>query len=181
METFLSILQNPFTWGLLLGLLFAGLATWNFLKTRLELGRYKRMLSDKMEIESAQHRKLHEEKERLAKENENLRIKVGSTRDTPAREMERELEILARAERAMNVNAPGFAGAWESAKARALEEIQAEESGQSIPKRIYRKFFKGGTPPSSGSANTPALAESSRSKKSSNDDRNSGGSPSDRD
>ncbi|MEM6278498.1 MAG: hypothetical protein AAF733_03395, partial [Verrucomicrobiota bacterium] len=57
---------------------------------------------------------------------------------------ERELEIFARAEKGMVVSAPGFAQAWEKAKEAALGEIEAEESGKSLPRRIFKKFFSKG-------------------------------------
>ncbi|MBU6180388.1 MAG: hypothetical protein KGR69_12045, partial [Verrucomicrobia bacterium] len=78
-------------------------------------------------------------------ENENLRIKINSGRvqnDTTA--LERELEIYARAEKAMVLNAPGFAQAWEKAKEAALTEIESEESGKSLPRRLFKRFFSRG-------------------------------------
>lgn len=145
MEFFVSIIKSPFTWGLLLGLLFFGMAVWNLWKTKLEFSRYRKHLSDKLELEADQLNNIKESKEKLAKENENLRIKVGSTKDNPAREYERELEIFARAEKSMILNAPGFAQAWESAKSAAMDEVLEEERGKSLPRRIFRKFLKGGS------------------------------------
>ena len=57
--------------------------------------------------------------------------------------IQRELEILARAEKAMMINAPGFAPAWENAKSQAAEEVSEEDKGNALPKRIFRKFFGG--------------------------------------
>lgn len=145
MEFFVSIIKAPFTWGLLLGLLFFGMAIWNLWKTKLEFSRYRKHLSDKLELEADQLNQIKESKEKLSKENENLRIKVGSTKDNPAREYERELEIFARAEKSMILNAPGFAQAWESAKSAAMDEVLEEERGKSLPRRIFRKFLKGGS------------------------------------
>jgi hypothetical protein len=46
----------------------------------------------------------------------------------------------------MVLNAPGFAQAWEKAKEGALIEIEAEESGKSLPRRLFKRFFtKGGS------------------------------------
>ncbi len=145
METILTIFKAPFTWGLLLGLLFFGMTLWNYWKVKLEFSRYRKHLSDKMEIEADQFTKIKSDKEKLAQENENLRIKVGSTKDSPSKELERELEIFARAEKAMILNAPGFAQAWESAKSVAMDEVLEEERGKSLPRRIFRKFLKGGS------------------------------------
>ena len=139
-----EILKHPFFWGFMLGMVFTGLSLWSHLKTSAELKRYKRHLSDKLEIEAQQHSVIKAEKEKLMQENENLRIKIGSGKDSPSRELQRELEIFARAQNAMVINAPGFAAAWETAKKVALEEIEQEERGKSLPRRLFQKFVKSG-------------------------------------
>ena len=145
MQTFLDLIKNPFIWGLALGLLFFVLAFVSLVKTKGEFKRYKRMLSDKMELEAEQASKLKGERDKLAKDNENLRLKVGQLGEKSDAKLERELEIMARAEKAMMINAPGFAGAWETAKSAAAEDVAEEDAGKSMPKRIFRKFFgKGG-------------------------------------
>jgi hypothetical protein len=40
---------------------------------------------------------------------------------------------------------PGFAPAWETAKAEAHTELVEEESGRSAPRRIFSRLFGGGT------------------------------------
>ena len=139
---FLKLFSYPFTWGLLLGFVFTGLAIWAHLKTKMEFRRYKKHLSDKLEIEAEQLQRMKKDKEKLGVENENLRLKVGNFKEVPARELERELEIFARAEKTMMLNAPGFAAAWETAKSAAKDEIVDEERGKSLPQRVFRKFFK---------------------------------------
>ena len=136
-----QILLNHFTWGLLLGLIFAGLACYRILWLKGELKRYKRHLSDRLEIDAESTQKNRSELERLKKENENLRVKIAGLNDFPERRIERDLEIYARAERRMVVGVPGFAGPWESAKHDALLEIQGEEAGQSLPKRVFARLF----------------------------------------
>jgi len=143
MENFINFISSPFVWGLALGLLFFGFTAVALFKTKGEFRRYKKMLSDKMELEAEQVSKLKTEGDRLAKESENLRIKIGLMGGKSEAKLERELEILARAEKSMMINAPGFAGAWETAKSAAAEEVVGEEAGRSIPKRIFRKFFGG--------------------------------------
>ena len=138
---FHQILTSLFTWGLVLGLIFACLALFRVLQLKGEIKRYKRHLSDKLEIEAESGQKIRSEVERLRKENENLRVKVASFNEFPERRLERELEIYARAEKRMVVGVPGFAGPWESAKQDALAEIQGEEAGQSLPKRVFAKLF----------------------------------------
>ena len=138
-----QILGSPFTWGLLLGLVFALLGFYHILRLKGEIKRYKRHLSDRMEIEAESVQKKSGELERLKKENENLRVKVASMADFPDRRIERDLEIYARAEKRMVVGVPGFAGPWENAKHDALLEIQGEEAGQSLPKRVFARLFPG--------------------------------------
>src|SRR5580704_13371049 len=111
-----QIVASPFTWGLALGLIFAALALYRAMGHKAEIKRYKRHLSDRMEIEAESVQKKSSELERLKKENENLRVKIASLNDYPDRRLERDLEIYARAEKRMMVGVPGFAGPWESAK-----------------------------------------------------------------
>jgi hypothetical protein len=136
-----QILSSPFTWGLFLGLIFAALAYYRVLWHKAEIKRFKRHLSDKLEIEAESGMKTRSDVDRLKKENEILRVKVASLNDLPERRLERDLEIYARAEKRMVVNIPGFAGPWESAKHDALLEIQGEEAGQSLPKRVFARLF----------------------------------------
>ncbi|MEM0969310.1 MAG: hypothetical protein AAGJ31_08180 [Verrucomicrobiota bacterium] len=148
MEFLKPLLTSGLFWGFVAGLFLAGMSVWNHWKTKRDFGRYKKMLSDKMELESENYRKLKEEKEKLAQENENLRLKVGSSTGAHSvRDLERELEIYARAEKRMIINAPGFGGAWESAKSASNDELLQEERGKSIPKKIFRKFFRADATP----------------------------------
>jgi len=136
-----NILASHFTWGLVLGLIFFALALYRIIGLKIEIKRYKRHLSDRMEIEAESVQKKSSELERLKKENENLRVKIASLNDFPERRLDRDLEIYARAERRMVVGVPGFAGPWENAKHDALVEIQSEEAGQSLPKRVFARLF----------------------------------------
>ena len=139
--TIQQILLSHFTWGLLLGLIFLALALYRIVRLKGEIKRYKRHLSDKLEIEAEANQKTRGEVERLKKENENLRVKVASLSDFPDRRLERDLEIYARAAKRMMVGVPGFAGPWENAKHDAMLEIQGEEAGQSLPKRVFARLF----------------------------------------
>lgn len=145
-----SLSDSPFLWGLAtgfgLGAIFCCMSLIAHWKTKRELKRYQQHLSDKLEIEAEQFSALKKASENLKTENENLRLKIGAGKTSDSIEtLDRELEIYARAERRMVVHAPGFAGAWETAKAAAHEEIQAEERGKSLPRRIFKKFFPGST------------------------------------
>ena len=50
-----------------------------------------------------------EERAALKQENENLRMQIARLNERPDNKMQRELEILARAEKQMVISAPGFA------------------------------------------------------------------------
>lgn len=136
-----TILASPFTWGLFLGLVFVALCVYRIFALKMEIKRYKRHLSDRLEIEAESVQKKGSELERIKKENENLLVKIASLNDFPDRRLERDLEIYARAEKRMIVGVPGFAGPWENAKHDALTELQAEEAGQSLPKRVFARLF----------------------------------------
>jgi hypothetical protein len=138
-----ELLKHPFTLGFGLGVIFLILALYQLLKTKGELKRYKRHLSDKLEIEADAMKKVKKEREALLKENENLRVKIASMNDLPERNLQRNLEVYARAERRMLVAVPGFAPAWETAKSEVATELVAEEAGRSLPKRVFTRFFGG--------------------------------------
>ncbi len=159
---FKDIVTNPFVWGLVLGLIFWGMAFFAHLKTKRELKRYQKHLSDKLEIEAQQFELLKKEKDQLKQENENLRLKIGSSSSQNGANVERDLEIYARAEKTMVMNAPGFAPAWETAKNRAMEEIEAEEQGKSLPRRIFRKIFAGGSGAQDSRKNLPSTSDNYR-------------------
>ena len=141
MEFLKQITSSPFFWGFALGMVFCGLSIWAHFKTKLELKRYRRHLSDKLEIEAKHLSDLKKDKDKLKEENENLRVKAKGGGETTSENLERELEIFARAEKSMYVSAPGFSAAWENAKTAALGEIEEEEQGKSLPRKIFRKFF----------------------------------------
>lgn len=131
--------------GFTLGLVFLFFSVRSHWRTSREFKRYKKMLSDKMELDQRQSGDLTKERDRLTKENENLRVQVARLNDRSDNRADRELEIYARAERHMNLSAPGFAPAWELAKSQALTQLTEEEKGSSLPQRIYRKLVGGGT------------------------------------
>ncbi|MEX2578477.1 MAG: hypothetical protein WD342_05410 [Verrucomicrobiales bacterium] len=142
METLQTILTHWFFWGFVLGFFLCVLSLIAHAKTKNEFKRLKGHLGDKLEIEAEKMSEMKAKTEALKTENEHLRMKVNSGRvQDDYQSLERELEIYARAEKAMVVNAPGFAQAWERAKEAALVEVEAEEAGKSLPRRIFKKFF----------------------------------------
>lgn len=142
MDIIKQLFSSPFFWGFLTGFGLCILALYSHFKTKVELKRLKGHLSDKLEIEAETMGEMKTKLEGLRGENENLRLKINSSRvQNDKLDLERELEIFARAEKAMTINAPGFAQAWERAKDGAADELQEEERGKSIPRRIFRRFF----------------------------------------
>jgi hypothetical protein len=85
---------------------------------------------------------LRSDNERLKQENENLRLKIADLNRSPDRRALRDLEIVARAAQKMVQSAPGFAAAWESAKTQSLEELELEERGKSLTRRLYEGLVR---------------------------------------
>jgi hypothetical protein len=140
-----NLFTSEFAWGFYLGCVFLVIACYNYLRLKGEMGRFRRHLSDKLEIEAESMKKTKAEQEILRKENESLRVKVNALNEMPERKIQRDLEIYARAERRMLLNVPGFAPAWETAKSEAHNELSEEEAGKAAPKRIFARLFGGGT------------------------------------
>lgn len=137
--------QNTFIYGFLLCGIFFVQTFWAHWKTKRELKRYKGILSDKMDLDSKQNQDITKERATLKQENENLRMQIARLNERPDNKMQRELEILARAEKQMVISAPGFAPAWEMAKSAALGQLENEEKGQSFPQKIFRKLIGAGS------------------------------------
>jgi hypothetical protein len=136
-----DIFLHPFALGLYLGLIFTALALYRSFGLQHELRRYRRHLSDKLEIDAEAVNKLRANHEKLRSENENLRIKIAAFNEEPDRRAHRDLEIFARAEKHLLVSIPGFAPAWENAKHAAQSELADEEAGRSLSKRVFGKIF----------------------------------------
>ncbi len=137
--------HHQFAWGLILGGIL-GLIIIVFVLLRLweasrEIGRLKRHLSEKLELESEATGRLRQDLSELRQQNENLRVKVANLNQAPDRRLQRELEIFARAERWMVTSSPGFPAVWEEAKRSAVEEVQNEENGRSLPKRVFQALL----------------------------------------
>lgn len=136
--------MNGFLAGLILGGIFLLLSIYSHWKTKREFKRYQRHLSDKLELDARNLSEMNKERARLGQENEHLRLQVGRLNEKPENKLSRELEVLARAEKHMMINAPGFAPAWEIAKSQALSQMETEERGMSFPQKIFRKLMGNG-------------------------------------
>lgn len=140
-----QIFLHPFALGFYLGCVFLLLGAYNYLRLKGELTRFRRHLSDRLEIEAEMIRKIKVEGETLKKENELLRVKVNSLNEKPERKIQRDLEVYARAEKRMLFSVPGFAPAWETAKEEAHRGLSDEEAGKTQPMRIFKGLFGGGS------------------------------------
>lgn len=140
-----AIFLHPIAIGFYIGSIFTILSLFKVWRLSIELSRFRRHLSDKLEVEAQTMMKMRSEQETLRKENESLRIKVNALNEAPDRKVVRDLEVYARAERRMLMSAPGFGPAWEAAKSEADENLSEEEAGRSAPKRWFSRFFGGST------------------------------------
>ena len=59
------------------------LAMFSHFKTKREFSRFRRHLSDKLELEAKQYDVVRKEKEKVLKENENLRVQISSLNEKP--------------------------------------------------------------------------------------------------
>jgi hypothetical protein len=164
-----DIFLHPFALGFYLGCVFLVLALYQYFRLKSELARFRRHLSDKLEIEAETMKKIKAEQESLRKENESLRIKVNALNESPDRKIQRDLEVYARAEKRMLIAVPGFAPAWETAKTEAHSELSEEESGKKAPKRIFARIFGGSANPSALPAREEKHAEGELAKNGSGD------------
>jgi hypothetical protein len=145
-----------FVAGLFLGMLGIGFLSLRFLDAKKEIRRLKRHLSDKLELESEATNRLRVDLQEYKQQNENLRIKVANLNQMPDRRLQRELEIFARAERWMVSSSPGFPAIWEEAKRNAVGELEQEEDGQSLSRRVFNALLNRPASPST-STSTKAI------------------------
>jgi hypothetical protein len=137
--------NDHFFWGLgvglLLGLIGIALSMFRLWETRREVTRLRRHLADKLELEADATNRLKADLQNLRSQNENLRMKVASLSQLPDRKQQRDLEVYARAERYMVSQSPGFPAVWEQAKRAATGELEIEEQGQSLPRRVFNALL----------------------------------------
>ena len=151
----MDFLNNHFYWGLgigvVLGVIGIGFTIMRLWDTKGEVRRLKRHLADKLELESEATNRLRLDLQELKQQNENLRIKVANLIQFPDKRLQRELEVYARAERFMVSSSPGFPAVWEEAKRSAVTDLEQEENGKSLPKRVFNALLNR---PSSKSSNS---------------------------
>ena len=99
---------------------------------KAEVEKYKKMLTDRMELETEGIQKLKAENEELRKANENFRVSIQTMSQKPGRKELQRLEVYQTAAERLTMNSPGFAPVWQA----ALKESEEE----------FRKTFVGLTP-----------------------------------
>ncbi len=117
----------------------------SYLKSRIEMAKYKREIKEykdhlnrQMKITSEGSKNLEIEMDRVKKDNENLRISVQTLMQKPGRAEIRLLNIYDSALRKMMMKAPGFSSAWELSLQEAESEYEANEKGfKSIMKKVF--------------------------------------------
>jgi DNA anti-recombination protein RmuC len=161
MDLLTETLKNPFTWGLLLGLLVTAFILKSGFTARRHAAReLKRVLAEmkdlqshlntQLKINASGNESLQTELESLKRQNEALRVNNAALQQKPGRAEQRLLQIHEIAIRAMREQAPGFAPAWEKALRQGEAEVEAAESGL---RKLVRRVLPGlGNAPSSQTA-----------------------------
>ena len=151
MDTFYQVIQHPFTWGLLLGLLITAFIWKSGFTARRNVAReLKRVdgemknlqshLNTQLKINASGNESLQVELESLRKQNETLRVNNAALQQKPGRAEQRLLQIQEIAIRTMREQAPGFASAWEKALRQGEAEVDASESGLA---KLVRRVIPG--------------------------------------
>lgn len=91
---------------------------------RKERDKYKQIVADRMDVESEGLAKLKQENEELKKQNENLRITVGTYSQKPGRKEIARLQVYQLAVERLTLNSPGFGSAWQAALKESEDEFQ---------------------------------------------------------
>ncbi len=158
MDTFIQIISQPFTWGLLVGLLLM-VMVWKLMRKDIVMLRAekKRLLEEvkdlqthlntQLKINAKGNEELQKQLDELRVQNETLRGNLNMARQKPGRAELRHLQVMETAIGVMREQAPGFAPAWEKAMRDAEASQEAAEGGF---KKLMRKVLPGGKP-------TPAL------------------------
>lgn len=170
MEIALELLKNPFTWGLLLGILLTffvwrvGFSARQHLKKenkRLtkEMDELQGHLNTQLKISATGNEALTKELEEMKTQNENLRVNISTLQQKPEKAELKHLHITDSAVRMMREQAPGFATAWEKALRAAEEEYSQSEKGLSKLMRKVLPNYGGGSSSSGKDVKTIELDE----------------------
>ncbi|MGC1481555.1 MAG: hypothetical protein WA771_13725 [Chthoniobacterales bacterium] len=149
MEDFWQAAQQPFVWGLAVGLLLAAFAWWNGMTSKRSVKRELKQvraehrelqghLNTTMKISASGNDQLQKELTAIKSQNENLRVSLSTLQQKPGRAEIRHLHVLEGAVRRMREQAPGFASVWEQAVRQSTADEEAAESGFS---KLVRKVL----------------------------------------
>lgn len=124
--------MNDFLTGLIVGLAVCLVVSVALLskgasekkRAKEEVEKYKKMLQDRMELESEGLSKLKEENAELKKQNENLRISLNTMSQKPGRKEMQRLDVYQTAAERLSMNSPGFAPVWQAALKESEEEFK---------------------------------------------------------
>ena len=96
---------------------------------RQEVEKYKRMLTDRMELESDGLKKVRADNDELRKSNENLRVSLLALREKPGRKDIQQLQMMQKTVERLSMTSPGFAPIWQQALKETEEEYSKVYSG----------------------------------------------------
>ncbi len=145
METLTAVLQERFTWGLLLGLLVA-IFVWksaftarrqanrDIKRLETEMADLQKHLNTQLKINASGNESLQTELQSLRQQNETLRVNNAALQQKPGRAEMRLVQVQENAIRMMREQAPGFAPAWEKALRQA--EIDADSADSGLKKLV---------------------------------------------
>ncbi|MDB4055197.1 hypothetical protein N9496_04320 [Akkermansiaceae bacterium] len=149
METFMLIISEPFTWGLVVGL-FLLVMVWRLMRKDISMLRSEKKrlqeenkelqghLNTQLKINAKGNDQLEADLIELREQNENLRSNLNVAKQKPGRAELRHLQMMENAVSVMREQAPGFAPAWEKAMRDAEAAELAAEGGL---KKLIRKVL----------------------------------------
>ena len=128
-----SLLFNPFTTGLAVGLVVA-LIVWarGWMKARelnQSLRKLREHLHTKLEIDASETERRKHELDNIRQERDNLRNMVQVLNQKPGKPELRQMQVYQRAVEIMFEKSPGFAPAWQITLKEAEEDIRQAERG----------------------------------------------------
>ena len=140
MDILAKIFTSPFTWGLLVGFIFAAWAFcsgWTAKRNlRRQVGRLegqiadlKRNLSTQVEVAANDRQALRTENADLKQRVDNLTISLATLQNKPGRAELRQLHLYDKAVHLLCERTPGFSPAWETALKEAQAELDKTSSG----------------------------------------------------
>ena len=133
MDILITVISAPFTWGLLVGLIFAAWAFFAGWSAKRALRKQVRDLEaharTQLEISARGRQALLDETADLKQKNENLRISLAALQAKPEKARLRQLHLYDKAVHLMYERAPGFSAVWENALRDAQGDLDKTATG----------------------------------------------------